>query len=299
MGWESYIRGFKAYLKLERSLSPNSVQAYISDVKKFETYMEESSLDLAPKEVNKEHISIFLKWINERNMNARSQNRIISGLKAFFNYLMIEKVIETNPLELIDSPKIGRTLPDTLSLIEIDKIIDCIDLSRFEGHRNKAILETLYGCGLRVSELVNLKLSDLFLKDGYLRITGKGNKERLVPIGSKTIYFIQLYLDGTRKELSIQKGEEDYVFLNRRGHRLTRVMVFLIIKDLSKKAGIRKKIGPHTFRHSFATHLVERGANLRAVQEMLGHESITTTEIYTHVDRSYLRDAIMRFHPRS
>ena len=299
MGWEPYIRGFKAYLKLERSLSANSIQAYLGDVKKFESYLNESALNLAPKDVDKVHVSMFLKWISEQNLNARSQNRIISGLKAFFKYLMIEKVIETSPLELIESPKTGRILPDTLTLEEIDRIINSIDLSKSEGHRNKAILETLYGCGLRVSELINLKLSDLYFRQGYIRITGKGNKERLVPIGKKTIHFIQWYLDGSRMEMPIKKGEEDYVFLNRRGHRLSRVMVFIIIRDLAKNAGIRKKISPHTFRHSFATHLVERGADLRAVQEMLGHESITTTEIYTHIDRSYLRDAIMRYHPRS
>lgn len=299
MGWEIYIKGFKSYLSLERSLSANSIQAYLSDVRKLQVFLEESSVPVTPGEVKQEHITGFLVRINEKKMNAHSQTRIISGLKAFFRYLMLEGEINTNPMELIESPRVGRMLPDILSLQEIDRIIGNIDLSRKEGHRNKAILEILYGCGLRVTELVNLKLSNLFIKDGYVRVAGKGRKERLVPIGQKTIHFLMQYLHGPRNEVPVQKGEEDYVFLGRRGKRLTRVMVFIIIKDLAEKAGIRKKIGPHTFRHSFATHLVERGADLRAVQEMLGHESITTTEIYTHVDRSYLRDAIMKFHPRS
>ncbi len=299
MKWENYIKGFKSYLQLEKSLSPNSVDAYLHDIRKLTEYLEISELDIQPEDIQLDHLQAFVKWINELGLSARSQARMISGIKTFYKYLLLEDLVEKNPAELLEAPRVGRKLPDTLSVKEVIKIIDTIDLSKPEGQRNKAMLETLYGCGLRVSELINLQLSNLHFKEGFVKVTGKGDKERLVPIGEIAIKHIGLYIESYRLQLDVYKEDRDILFLNRKGKKLSRVMIFLIIKDLAEKAGIRKNIGPHTFRHSFATHLVEGGADLRAVQEMLGHESITTTEIYTHLDRGYLRDTIMQYHPRS
>ena len=297
MSWETSIKGFKSYLQIERSLSDNSVQAYIRDVKKFANYA--IPLELSELKVTRVDISNFLAQINQEDISSRSQARIISGIKAFYKYLIMEDYLKINPTELIESPKIGLKLPDTLSLIEIDKLIAAVDLSNKQGERNRAILETLYSCGLRVSELVNLQLSNIHFKEGYLKVTGKGNKERLAPIGGRAIKYPTIYINEVRNHQEIKKGNEDFVFLNNRGAKLTRVMIFLIIQKLTEKIGLKKKISPHTFRHSFATHLIEGGADLRAVQEMLGHESINTTEIYTHLDNEYLRSNIIQFHPRS
>ncbi|MDB4126857.1 site-specific tyrosine recombinase XerD [Flavobacteriales bacterium] len=296
MSWETSIKGFKSYLQIERSLSDNSVQAYIRDVKKFANYA--TPIELSELKVTRVDISNFLAQINQKNISSRSQARIISGIKAFYKYLIIEDYLKINPTELIESPKIGLKLPDTLSLIEIDKLIAAVDLSNKQGERNRAILETLYSCGLRVSELVNLQLSNIHFKEGYLKVTGKGDKERLAPIGGRAIKYLAIYINEVRNHQNIKKGNEDFVFLNNRGAKLTRVMIFLIIQKLTEKIGLKKNISPHTFRHSFATHLIEGGADLRAVQEMLGHESITTTEIYTHLDNEYLRSNIIQFHPR-
>ena len=297
MIWETSIKGFKSYLQIERSLSDNSVQAYIRDVKKFANYA--IPIELSELKVTRLDISTFLAQINQEDISARSQARIISGIKAFYKYLIMEDYLKINPTELIESPKIGLKLPDTLSLIEIDKLIAAVDLSNKQGERNRAILETLYSCGLRVSELVNLQLSNIHFKEGYLKVTGKGDKERLAPIGGRAIKYLTLYINEVRNHQSIKNGHEDFVFLNNRGAKLTRVMIFLIIQKLTEAIGLKKKISPHTFRHSFATHLIEGGADLRAVQEMLGHESITTTEIYTHLDNEFLRSNIIQFHPRS
>lgn len=297
MSWETSIKGFKSYLQIERSLSDNSVQAYIRDVDKFANYA--IPIELSELQVTRADISNFLAQINQKNISSRSQARIISGIKAFYKYLIMEDYLKINPTELIESPKIGLKLPDTLSLIEIDKLIAAVDLSNKQGERNRAILETLYSCGLRVSELVNLQLSNIHFKEGYLKVTGKGDKERLAPIGGRAIKYLTIYINEVRNHQNIKKGNEDFVFLNNRGAKLTRVMIFIIIQKLTEKIGLKKKISPHTFRHSFATHLIEGGADLRAVQEMLGHESITTTEIYTHLDNEYLRSNIIQFHPRS
>jgi integrase/recombinase XerD len=297
MSWETSIKGFKSYLQIERSLADNSVQAYLRDVKKFANYA--IPLDISELKVTRENISNFLSEINKENISARSQARIISGIKAFYKYLIMEDYLKINPTELIESPRIGLKLPDTLSLIEIDKLIAAVDLSNKQGERNRAILETLYSCGLRVSELVNLQLSNIHFKEGYLKVIGKGDKERLAPIGGRAIKYLTIYINEVRNHQDIKKGHEDFVFLNNRGAKLTRVMIFLIIQKLTEAIGLKKKISPHTFRHSFATHLIEGGADLRAVQEMLGHESITTTEIYTHLDKEYLRSNIIQFHPRS
>lgn len=297
--WSSYINGYKAYLQLEKSLSVNSVEAYIHDVNKFDQYLDFSNLNLSPEKIELHHLQHFLEWIHGLGITARSQARVISGLKGFYKYLLMENVISVDPTEMLESPKIGSKLPVILSVEEIDLLISNIDLSKPEGERNKAILETLYGCGLRVSELINIRISNMFFNEDYIRITGKGDKERLTPIGRAAQKSIRIYMDSVRSHLVIRKGFEDILFLNRRGSRLTRVMVFTIIKNLALKAGIKKTISPHTFRHSFATHLVEGGADLRAVQEMLGHESITTTELYTHLDREYLRSTILQYHPRS
>ena len=297
MSWETSIKGFKSYLQIERSLSDNSVQAYIRDVKKFANFA--IPIKLSELNVTRLDISNFLAQINQEDISARSQARIISGIKAFYKYLIMEDYLKINPTELIESPKIGLKLPDTLSLIEIDKLIAAVDLSNKQGERNRAILETLYSCGLRVSELVNLQLSNIHSKEGYLKVTGKGDKERLAPIGGRAIKYLTIYINEVRNHQEIKKGNEDFVFLNNRGTKLTRVMIFLIIQKLTENIGLKKKISPHTFRHSFATHLIEGGADLRAVQEMLGHESITTTEIYTHLDNEYLRSNIIQFHPRS
>jgi len=297
MSWESSIKGFKSYLQIERSLSDNSVQAYIRDIKKFANYA--IPLKLNELKIQRENISDFLAELKDDGIAARSQARIISGIKAFYKYLIIEDYIKYDPTELIESPKVGFKLPDTLSLIEIDKLISAVDLSNKQGERNRAILETLYSCGLRVSELTNLKLSNIYFNEGYLKVIGKGDKERLAPIGGRALKYLTTYINEVRNHQTIKKGQEDFVFLNNRGAGLTRVMIFLIIQKLAAEIGLKKKISPHTFRHSFATHLIEGGADLRAVQEMLGHESITTTEIYTHLDKDYLRSNIIQFHPRS
>ncbi|MCD4684124.1 MAG: site-specific tyrosine recombinase XerD [Bacteroidales bacterium] len=299
MKWQNYINGFKEYLRLEKALSANSVDAYIHDIEKFVQYLQTANKEISPDQVKLKDLKDFLLWINSFGLSAKTQARNISGIKAFYKYLILEDLILQNPAELLESPKTGRKLPDTLSLEEINKLIDAIDLSKPEGIRNKAILETLYSCGLRVSELINLKISNLFFNDGFIKITGKGDKERLVPIGKIAIKHIKIYLETIRAFMDVKKESSDILFLNKRGNKLSRVMIFIITKDLAEKAGINKTISPHTFRHSFATHLIERGADLRAVQEMLGHESITTTEIYTHLDREYLRASILQFHPRS
>jgi integrase/recombinase XerD len=295
--WEPYKKGFKAYLQLERSLSVNSIEAYLNDIEKLTNYLQSSNDLKNPSDVKLTDLQKFVQWVAELGMTASSQARIISGIRTFYKYCLLEDISSVDPTTLLEAPKLKRALPDVLSFDEIETIIAEIDLSTMEGTRNKAILETMYSCGLRVSEVVNLKLSQLYLDVGFIRVIGKGNKERLVPIGESAIKYINIYRSTVRVHQPIQPGEEDIVFLNRRGKRLTRVMIFLIIKDLVKKAGIKKNISPHTFRHSFATHLVEGGADLRAVQEMLGHESITTTEIYTHLDREFLRKTLEKFHP--
>jgi integrase/recombinase XerD len=296
--WESYIKGYKAYLQLEKSLSANSVEAYTNDIRKLTQYFEATQTDIPPAKVEQQHLRDFIAWINKMGLEVRSQARIISGIKGFFNYLILENEITVNPAALIESPRMNRKLPQVLTIQEIDRITGAIDMSKPEGHRNRAMLETLYGCGLRVSELVNLRISDLFFNEGFIRVIGKGNKERLIPIGQTAMKFIRIYHQQTRNQLDISKEAADILFLNNRGNKITRVMVFIIIRNLAEKCGIKKTISPHTFRHSFATHLVEGGADLRAVQEMLGHESITTTEIYTHLDREYLRETIISHHPR-
>jgi integrase/recombinase XerD len=298
MSWPSYIKGFKSYLQLEKSLSPNSIEAYLHDVQLLLNYLQTEQLRVNPEEIKAIQLEGFIKAINELGFDARSQARIISGIKAFYKYLMMENVISINPAELLAAPKISRKLPDTLSVEEINRLLDSIDLSTAEGMRNRAMLEVLYGCGLRVSELVNLKISNMFLDVEFIKVLGKGDKERLVPIGSQAVKYIRMYKDDVRVHVPVQAGEEDLLFLNRRGRHLTRMYVFKVIKECALKTGIQKTISPHTFRHSFATHLIEGGADLRAVQEMLGHASITTTEIYTHLDRDYLRSTIMQFHPR-
>ena len=298
MKWETYLRSYHAFLKLEKSLSAHSVEAYLHDVKLLSKYLNDSGQELLPSAVQLHHLQAFLKWIMESGMTSRSQARITSGIRSFYRYLQAENLILKDPSELLESPKVGRKLPVVLSIAEIDSLISAIDLSQPEGERNKAILETLYGCGLRVSELIDLRISCLHFREGFIRVIGKGNKERLVPVGGIAQKQIRRYMDSVRKFQQIMRGHEDILFLNRRGSKLTRVMIFTIVKELADKAGIHKNISPHTFRHSFATHLVEGGADLRAVQEMLGHESITTTEIYTHLDREYLRSTIIQYHPR-
>jgi integrase/recombinase XerD len=295
--WDPYKKGFKAWLQLEKSLAENSVEAYLRDIDKLTDYLQATKKLITPQELELKDLEKFVQWISELGMTVTSQSRIISGLRSFYAYCYMEQVVTVNPTTLLETPKQKRSLPDTLSFDEIESIIAQIDLSKPEGGRNKAILETLYSCGLRVTELVNLRISCLHLDIGFVRVIGKGDKERLVPIGSDAIKYINIYKNEIRVHINIKPGQEDYVFLNRRGSKLTRVMIFIMLKALAKKAGIIKSISPHTFRHSFATHLVEGGADLRAVQEMLGHESITTTEIYTHLDREYLRDTLHQFHP--
>lgn len=299
MDWKSGIAGFKAYLKLERSLSDNSVQAYTNDIEKLQQFLAMKEIKVSPTEVELKHLTDFIAWVNQLGMAATSQARITSGIKAFYKYLLMEDVISDDPSQLLEAPQTGRKLPDTLSTEDIDKLIAAIDLSKPEGTRNKAIIETLYSCGLRVSELVELKISNLFFNEGFIKVVGKGSKERLVPIGSVAIKYIELYQNEVRVHQDVKEESRDILFLNNRGSKLTRVMIFTIVKKLAELAGIQKSISPHTFRHSFATHLIEGGADLRAVQEMLGHQSITTTEIYTHLDRDYLREAIIQHHPRS
>lgn len=295
--WEPYKKGFKAYLQLEKSLSDNSVQAYSRDLELFTHFLQDKSLSKNPGEIILKDLQHFLKWITEMGMSATSQARIISGIKAFYKYCLLEDICKSDPTTLLEAPKLKRALPDTLSFDEIEQIIGAIDLSKPEGGRNKAILETMYSCGLRVSEVVNLRISQLYTDLGFIRVIGKGDKERLVPIGSSAVKYISIYKEQIRVHIAPQKGNEDVLFLNNRGSKLSRVMIFYIIKDLAQKAGISKTVSPHTFRHSFATHLVEGGADLRAVQEMLGHASITTTEIYTHLDREFLRKTLEQFHP--
>ncbi|SFV34925.1 site-specific tyrosine recombinase XerD [Thermoflavifilum thermophilum] len=297
MIWDSYIQGFVAYLKLEKDLSAHSIEAYRHDVRLFAQYLEDTRRTIHPDDVQLSDLQDFVRAISEIGLAATSQARIISGLRMFFHFLLLEEVITQNPAALLELPKIKRKLPDVLTVEEIDRMIAAIDLSKPEGMRNKAMLETLYSCGLRVSELIGLRISDLYPEVGFIRVIGKGNKQRLVPIGKLALKYIDLYLQHVRVHLSPQPGDRDILFLNRRSQPLTRVMVFHIVKSLAQAAGIRKNISPHTFRHSFATHLLEGGADLKAVKDMLGHESITTTEIYTHIDTGYLRDTLDRFHP--
>lgn len=299
MNWDVYIRDFKTFLKLEQSLSPNSIDAYTKDLQKLIRFLEISQLDLRPSQVEPRHLGDFLSWLHKLGLSARSQARIVSGIKAFYKFLLLEDIVETDPTMLLETPRIGRKLPEVLSVEEIERILAKIDLSKPEGRRNRAMLEVLYGCGLRVTELTDLRLSNVYFEQGFIRIIGKGSKERLVPVGSMAMKEIRNYLPDRNALPAIAREHEDILFLSRRGKRLSRVMVFTMVKDLAAMAGIRKNISPHTFRHSFASHLIDRGADLRAVQEMLGHESILTTEIYTHLDRQFLRDAIIRFHPRS
>ena len=295
--WEAYKKGYKAYLRLEKSLSDHSVEAYLHDVTKLTEYLQIVNQEKNPAALTLKDLQAFVKWIGELGMGATTQARIISGIRSFYKYLLTEQLITIDPSTLLEAPKTRRKLPDTLSFEEIELLIGAIDLSSPEGTRNKAILETMYSCGLRVSELVGLKISGLYLDIGFIRVIGKGDKERLVPIGSDAIKCIKIYKDTVRSHQSVSEKNQDILFLNRRGNALSRVMIFYIIKSLATAAGITKVISPHTFRHSFATHLVEGGADLRAVQEMLGHESITTTEIYTHLNRDFLRDTLQQFHP--
>ncbi|WP_143310836.1 site-specific tyrosine recombinase XerD [Chitinophaga vietnamensis] len=297
--WESFRKLFKGYLQLERSMSLNSIEAYLRDVEKLEQYLQATGHErLRPQDITLATLQAFVQWVAKLGMTATSQARIISGIKAFYRFLLLEDMTKEDPTQLLEAPKIQRKLPDVLTFEEIEKIIAQIPLDTAEGHRNKAILETMYSCGLRVSEVINLQITQLHMDVGFIRVIGKGDKERLVPIGKDAMRQIDIYRRNIRVHMPVKKGEEDTLFLNRRGGALSRVMIFLVIKDLAMRAGIQKKVSPHTFRHSFATHLVEGGADLRAVQEMLGHESITTTEIYTHLDREYLRDTLQRFHPR-
>ena len=295
--WEPYKKGFKAFLQLEKSLADNSVEAYLRDIDKLTQYLQEVQTLKKPGEIELKDLQAFLNWIAGIGMTATSQARIISGIKAFYKYCLMEQVVTKDPTTLLEAPKLKRALPDVLSYAEIERILEVIDLSKPEGGRNKAILETMYSCGLRVSEVVNLRLSQLYLDEGFIRVIGKGDKERLVPVGASAVKFIGIYIHDIRVHTSPRPGSEDILFLNNRGTQLSRVMIFLIIKELVQKAKIKKTVSPHTFRHSFATHLVEGGADLRAVQEMLGHESITTTEIYTHLDREFLRKTLEKFHP--
>lgn len=299
VNWDLHIKGFGHYLKLERSLSQNSIDAYLRDAEKLKQFMEGEYPKVSPLTLTTRHLQSFLQFINELGMSAYSQARILSGIKGFYKYLMFEEVITKDPTELVEGPKIGRKLPDTLSYPEIENLLNAIDLSKPEGGRNRAMLEVLYSSGLRVSELVELKRNNVYFDIGFLRVIGKGNKERLVPIGKDAMKYLKIYLEEIRVHIPVKEGSEADVFLNMRGRRISRVSVFNIIKDLAQRTGLKKTISPHTFRHSFATHLIEGGADLRAVQEMLGHESITTTEIYTHLDRDYLRQVITEFHPRS
>ena len=295
--WDSHKKGYKAWLQLEKSLSDHSVSAYLSDLEKLTQFFQSAEIKISPKEVTLKQLQKFTVFISELGLSATSQARIISGIRSFYDYCLAENIVETDPTLLLEAPKTRRKLPDTLSVDEVDQIISSIDLSTPEGTRNKAIFETMYSCGLRVSELVNLKISQFYPDLGFIRVTGKGDKERLIPIGNTAVKNVKIYLKTVRTHIDIADGQEDMLFLNRRGSKLSRVMIFLVLKDLVKKAGITKTISPHTLRHSFATHLVEGGADLRAVQEMLGHESITTTEIYTHLDRDYLRATLQQFHP--
>ena len=297
--WETYLGEFEDYLKLERSLSDNSLKAYISDVEKLQQFTELSEWDISPLDITQNHLEQMLEHICNLGLSVASQARILAGIKAFYKFLLFQELIDEDPSELLEGPRLDRKLPDVLSYYEIEQILDAIDLSTPEGLRNRAILETLYSSGLRVSELTEMKMSNIIQDIGFLRILGKGNKERIVPVGKDALFYIQKYIEEVRQYLEIESGHENYVFLNRRGKKLSRVMIFYIIRDSATATGINKRVSPHTFRHSFASHLVEGGANLRAVQDMLGHVSITTTEIYTHLDREYLQQVIKEFHPRS
>jgi integrase/recombinase XerD len=297
MNWNSYIKSYQSYLRIERGLSKNTIDNYSFDIERLCLFLEGNAITVSPVLIMEETLQQFIYAV-AKEVNPRSQARIISGLKSFFTYLIFEDYRADNPLELIETPRIGRKLPDTLSVKDIDRLIAAIDLSSNEGERNRAMLETLYGCGLRVSELVALKISDLFFEEGFIKITGKGNKQRFVPVGNSTQKFIEIYKNAVRTHLNIQKGFEDTLFLNRRGRQLTRAMIFTIIKDLATAIELNKTVSPHTFRHSFATHLLENGADLRSIQLMLGHESITTTEIYVHLDRTHLSEIVNKFHPR-
>jgi len=297
MKWISILQDYQFYLKIEKGLAKNSIESYTRDVKKLISYLEENKISTTPITITEEIIQQFIYTVS-KEINARSQARLISGIRNFFDYIIFEEYRTENPTDLIEAPKIGRKLPDTLAIEEIDLLINSIDLSEPQGERNRTIIETLYSCGLRVSELTSLQLSDLFFEEGFIQVIGKGNKQRFVPINSQTQKYIQSYIATIRIHINVQKGFEDTLFLNRRGKNLSRVMIFTIVKNLAEKAGIKKKISPHTFRHSFATHLLERGADLRAIQQMLGHESITTTEIYMHLDTSFLKEVVNTFHPR-
>jgi integrase/recombinase XerD len=299
MTWPVALQSFRAYLLLERSLSANTLDAYLNDVQKFIRYLEIEKLEIPPLAVQRSDLENFILWVNNLGLEASSQSRLISGLRAFYKFLLVEDLLDDDPTDLLESPRMMRKMPAVLSVHEIQAMLAAIDLSEPQGTRNRAIIETLYACGLRVSELVNLKITGLFLDAGFIKVIGKNDKERLVPIGGEAVKYIAMYLEHVRSHLkNIKSGEENFVFLNRRGHHLTRMMVFLIVKELAEKAGVAKNISPHTFRHSFATHLVEGGADLKAVQDMLGHESITTTEIYTHLDTEYLKETIYLYHPR-
>jgi integrase/recombinase XerD len=299
MTWPAALQQFRAYLLYERSLSPNTLEAYLNDVQKFVQYLELEQSTLGPLAVRRSDLEQFILWVNRLGLEASSQARLISGLRAFYKFLLVEDLLDEDPTEMLESPRLHRKMPDVLSLHDIQQMLAAIDLSEPQGTRNRAIVETLYACGLRVSELVNLRMTNLFLEAGFLKVLGKNDKERLVPVGGEAVKYLRQYLDHIRnKQELIKAGEENFVFLNNRGARLSRVMVFYIVKELAEKAGIAKNISPHTFRHSFATHLVEGGADLKAVQDMLGHESITTTEIYTHLDTEYLKETIYLYHPR-
>lgn len=299
MKWDDSIKGFEEYLRLEKGLSQNSINAYINDINKLVDFLKDAFKGTTPQKVKLNHLKAFMEWLSERGVSPRTQARTISGIKSYYKYLLIEDKITSDPTALLESPKIGRKLPDILTLEEIDALIGAIDTTKSEGQRNKAILETLYSCGLRVSELVSLRVSDLYFDQGYIKVEGKAGKERLVPVSPRAIAEINKYFEGYRRTLRVTPAANNILFLNRRGQKLSRVMIFTIIKNLAMKISLDKKISPHTFRHSFATHLIEGGADLRAVQEMLGHESILTTEIYTHMDRDYMKDTINQFHPRS
>lgn len=297
--WPAALSGFRAYLLLERSFSPNTLEAYLSDVQKFVRYLEIQQSDIAPLAVQQADLEGFIFWVNDLGLEASSQSRLISGLRAFYKFLLVEDMLDDDPTALLETPRLRRKMPEVLSVDEVERLLTAVDLSEPQGHRNRAIIEVLYACGLRVSELTNLRISNLFLEQGFVKVLGKNDKERLVPIGREAIEQLRIYLkDYRNKQENVTPGHENFVFLNRRGQQLTRVMVFYIVKELAALAGITKTISPHTFRHSFATHLVEGGADLKAVQDMLGHESITTTELYTHLDTEYLKETILMYHPR-
>jgi integrase/recombinase XerD len=300
MNWEITIKGFRAYMMLERSLSANTIEAYVRDLSKFKQYFELTEKEVNPDQVKGEDIEGFIFWLNELGLGARSQARLLSALKTFYKYMLIEDIVEDDPTALLEGPRLNRHIPEVLSFEEIQSVLEAIDLSHPQGTRNRAMLEVLYACGLRVSELTDLRLSNYYPDVGFIKVIGKGNKERIIPIGEEAVKHINFYIEGVRRGmLNIDEKSADILFLNRRGKKLTRVMIFLLVKEMTEKAGIKKNVSPHTFRHSFATHLIEGGADLKAVQDMLGHESILTTEIYTHLDTDYLRETIMSFHPQN